>query len=297
MIVAAPGGHDAGLHGEATRGADRVLVAEAEVGERRAGGDAELGLDEVDAGDLLGDGVLDLDARVALDEEVLAGLGDDEELDGAGVDVARRRGPARRRSSRMRSRSAGSRPGAGATSTTFWLRSCTEQSRSWRWTTWPWASARICTSMWRGRSTSRSTNSAPSPNAAVASLRHRSNASAIVAGPAHGAHAPPAAAGRRLEHHRVADLARRLGRVVGRRHRARRAGHDRDAERAGQLRGPGPCRRTGRAPSGGRPDEREAGRRAALGEGGVLGQEAVAGVDAVAAVGRRATSTSASTSR
>ena len=34
-----------------------------------------------------------------------------------------------------------------------------------------------------------------------------------------------------------------------------------------------------------RPDERDAGRGAALGERGVLGQEAVAGVDAVAAVG------------
>ena len=54
------------------RARDGVLVAEPELGERRAGGDAELGLDEVDAGDLLGDGVLDLDARVALDEEVLA---------------------------------------------------------------------------------------------------------------------------------------------------------------------------------------------------------------------------------
>ena len=42
------------------------------VGQRRAGGDAELRLDEVDAGDLLGDRVLDLDARIALDEEVLA---------------------------------------------------------------------------------------------------------------------------------------------------------------------------------------------------------------------------------
>ena len=72
MIVAGAGGDDAGLHREAARRADRVLVAEAELGERRAGGDAELGLDQVDAGHLLGDRVLDLDARVALDEEVLA---------------------------------------------------------------------------------------------------------------------------------------------------------------------------------------------------------------------------------
>ena len=34
-------------------------------------------------------GVLDLDARIALDEEVLPGLGIDQELDGAGILVAR----------------------------------------------------------------------------------------------------------------------------------------------------------------------------------------------------------------
>ena len=167
----------------AARRADRVLVGEAELGERGAGGDAELGGDEVDAGHLLGHGVLDLDARVALDEEVLVALGDDEELDGARVDVARRPRQldgARRGCARAAS---ASRPGAGAISTTFWLRICTEQSRSWRCTTLPWASARICTSMWRGRSTSRSMNTAPSPNAAVASLRHRSNASATSPGP------------------------------------------------------------------------------------------------------------------
>jgi len=50
-------------------------------------------------------------------------------------------------SSRIRCLSAASRPGAGAISTTFWFRSCTEQSRSWRWTIEPPASARICTSM------------------------------------------------------------------------------------------------------------------------------------------------------
>ena len=29
-------------------------------------------------------------------------------------------------------------PGAGASSSTFWWRRCTEQSRSKRWTQWPW---------------------------------------------------------------------------------------------------------------------------------------------------------------
>ena len=57
--------------------------------QRRAGGDAELRFDNVDAGDLLGDRVLDLDARIAFDEVVLAGLRHDQELDRAGVDIVR----------------------------------------------------------------------------------------------------------------------------------------------------------------------------------------------------------------
>ena len=50
-------------------------------------GDADLRLDEVDAGDFLGDGMLDLQARVDLDEVVPAVLVE-EELDRAGVGVA-----------------------------------------------------------------------------------------------------------------------------------------------------------------------------------------------------------------
>ena len=63
---------------------DDVLLAE---GQRLAGGDPDLLLDQVDAGDHLGDGMLDLDAGVDLDEvEVVVGV--DQELAGAGVDVA-----------------------------------------------------------------------------------------------------------------------------------------------------------------------------------------------------------------
>ena len=125
------------------------VLAEAEVGQGLAGGDPHLGLHQVDVGDLLGDRVLDLDARVHLDEDVVA-VGVEQELDGAGVAVAdlrSRSGPRRRTSA---SRSSGSRFGAGAISTTFWWRRCTEQSRSKRWITLPAPSARICTSMWRG---------------------------------------------------------------------------------------------------------------------------------------------------
>ena len=48
-------------------------------------GDEDLGADDVDAGHLLGDGVLDLDARVHLDEEEIARVAVDQELDGAGA--------------------------------------------------------------------------------------------------------------------------------------------------------------------------------------------------------------------
>ena len=68
----------------------RRAAAQAERFQRCAAGEPELGLHQIHAGDLFGDGVLDLDAGVALDEEVLAGLGHDEELDGAGVAVAGR---------------------------------------------------------------------------------------------------------------------------------------------------------------------------------------------------------------
>ena len=69
---------------------DAALV-EPEVVQRLAGGDADLRLHQVDVGHLFGDGVLDLDAGVHLDEDMLAGAlarRVDEELDGAGVDVA-----------------------------------------------------------------------------------------------------------------------------------------------------------------------------------------------------------------
>ena len=56
-------------------------------GQRLAGGDPDLLLDQVDAGDHLGDRVLDLDPGVDLDEvEVVVGV--DQELAGAGVDIA-----------------------------------------------------------------------------------------------------------------------------------------------------------------------------------------------------------------
>ena len=67
-------------------GIDTVLT----LTDARAFRDADLRLHDVDARHLLGDGVLDLDARVDLDEVELAGIGIHQELDRAGVGVVDR---------------------------------------------------------------------------------------------------------------------------------------------------------------------------------------------------------------
>ena len=77
------------MHGETVAG-HVFLRGQGEFGsvQARARGDKDLRAHEVDAGDLLGHGVLDLDARVHLDEEPLVAVVIVEELDGAGVVVA-----------------------------------------------------------------------------------------------------------------------------------------------------------------------------------------------------------------
>src|SRR3546814_3170133 len=62
--------------------------------QRLAGGDAELPLDEIEAGDQLGHRMLDLQARVHLHEVEALAL--DEEFDGAGAAVVDRFGGAQR---------------------------------------------------------------------------------------------------------------------------------------------------------------------------------------------------------
>ena len=69
---------------------DRLLAGEADlrIGQLASLGDQDLALDEVDAGDDLGDGVLDLEPGIDLDEVERAGLVIDQELDRPGVLVA-----------------------------------------------------------------------------------------------------------------------------------------------------------------------------------------------------------------
>ena len=141
--------------------AARVLAVDAElegvaaqfgvvVAELLAVGDAEHLADQVDAGDLLGDRVLHLEAGVDLQEGDRAVLAD-EELDGAGADVAGllEDGLGGAYSSAFCS---SDRNGAGASSTSFWWRRCSEQSRVETTTTLPWVSARHWVSTCRGLS-------------------------------------------------------------------------------------------------------------------------------------------------
>ena len=76
----------------AARRPDCGLAIEAERRQGGTPGDLELGLHQVHAGDLLRDRVLHLQARIALDEVVAAGLGRYQELDRAGVHEFRRPG-------------------------------------------------------------------------------------------------------------------------------------------------------------------------------------------------------------
>ena len=80
-------GVDADLDGVAAAGGVDVVLGERQ---RLAGRHPQLLGHEVEAGDELGDRVLDLEPGVHLEEEEVAVL--EEELDGAGVDVAARLG-------------------------------------------------------------------------------------------------------------------------------------------------------------------------------------------------------------
>ena len=146
---------------------DRMAVRRSGLSELAALGDPDLVGDEVAAGHGLGYGVLDLDAGVELQEEEPPAA--DQELGRAGASVADRAGEPGSRRRRGRSRSSGSVPGDGDSSSTFWWRRWIEHSRSPSASTVPWASASSCTSTCRAPSTQRSQNTVSSPNAASAS--------------------------------------------------------------------------------------------------------------------------------
>ena len=120
-----------------------------------------------------------------------------------------------------------------------------------------------------------SMNTRSSPNDDAASERARAKPSRNLDGGMGDAHALAAAAGRGLDHHRIADLGGDLQRLVLVGDDAEMAGHGRDA---------GASRRLLRFDlvahrlDGGRirPDEDDAGAGQRLGKGGALGEEAIA---------------------
>src|SRR6266545_1178101 len=122
-----------------------LLLAERERLSRR---ERDLLLHDVDAGRHLGHGVLDLDARVHLDEVVLA-TRIDEELERPDVAIS---------------------DAHGGSSIIFWLRRWIEHSRSPRQIPLPYSSTAICASTWRTPSRQRSTYRPASPNDALASV-------------------------------------------------------------------------------------------------------------------------------
>mmetsp|Transcript_110887 Transcript_110887/g.294618 ORF Transcript_110887/g.294618 Transcript_110887/m.294618 type:complete len:522 (-) Transcript_110887:212-1777(-) len=73
----------------------------------------------------------------------------------------------------IRALSSGFIPRAGAISTTFWFRCCTEQSRSKKWAQWPLPSPMTCTSMWRALTKNSSMKHPPSPKPSRASCEQR----------------------------------------------------------------------------------------------------------------------------
>ena len=96
------------------------------------------------------------------------------------------------------------------------------------------------------------------------------------------AHALAAAAGRRLDHHGIADLVGDLGRVLGALDHAEEAGHGRDFRRVGEFLGFDlVAHRLDGARIGA--DEDDAGLGQRLGESGALGEEAIAGMHGLGA--------------
>ena len=179
--------------------------------------------------DLLGDRVLDLDARIALDEEVLAGLGVDQELDGAGVHVAARRARASTASARMRWRRPGVEVGRGRDLDDLLVAQlhravALEEVHDVALA----VGQHLHLDVARPRHELLEEQRAVAERGLGLALAAREGLVHLL-GPRHGAHAAAAAAGRRLQHHRIADR------------RAPRLGLGADAERRRRCRGRREC--------------------------------------------------------
>jgi hypothetical protein len=157
--------------------------------------------DEIDAGDHLGDRMLDLDAGVHLDEVELAVL--EEELEGAGAAVADALAGLDADRADLLALRFSLMPGAGASSMTFWWRRCIEQSRSPRWIALPCcrrAPGSRCGAGSRGTSPGTPGRCRRRPGLGAGQETAFSSALGV-----HHAHAATTAAAGGLDDHRVAD--------------------------------------------------------------------------------------------
>ena len=262
----------------------QVLLRE---GQRLALRDADLQLDQVAAGHHLGHRVLDLEARVHLQEVGLA-VRVHQELERARVAVAdalARAPPPARPCARA---APAVTNGDGLSSTIFWWRRWIEHSRSNRWTASPWWSASTWISMWRGLH-----DRLLQVDAVVAEGGLRLAPRALARprparrGVRHEPQALAAAARGRLQHEREADalrLARRWPSVpaTGSSVPGTTGTPASTARRRAEVFSPMSAMVSLRGPMKTRPASSQA--RANV---GVLGQEAVAGVDGVGARLRR----------
>ena len=230
--------------------AARSAAASAPADSGSPGGQPELLVDDVEAGDELGDAVLDLEPRVDL-----------EEVEGP-VAASRRnsavaafRSPAGGRDPDRQvvevAPLVGVRPGAGASSTSFWWRRWSEQSRSPMATTAP---GRVAQEL--DLDVARRPDLALEVDRAVAERRRRlgrpgRQRGRQVGGASHPAHPPSTTAGRGLDQQREADP---LGLGDDRRppRRGGRPAPDRASRgrprrrRTARAVGPGACRRAPR---------------------------------------------------
>ena len=169
--------------------------------------DGHLPAHEIDAGDQLGDRVLDLEARVHLQEVEAARRAVEQELERAGADVADRRAPRAPRprpsrariSSSMRRATASPRsPSGGAAGSSSRARTGGPRCRA--------VAEDLDLDVARPHDRLLEVDRVVAERASAPRAARPSSAASSLSSLVDEAHALAAAAGRRLQHHRVADL-------------------------------------------------------------------------------------------
>ena len=252
-----------------------------------AGGDPQLPFHEVEARDRLGDRVLDLQARVHLHEveRAVGVLRVEEELDGAGIDIADR--PRRLHRNLGQAAARGRRQPGGGRFLDDLLVAPLHRALAFEHVddATMGVGEDLHLDVARPRDAFLDQHPARAEGAPALTPRRRQRRREIPR-PVDPAHALAAAAGGGLDHHRVAEgpgaARQRRGALVA----AVVAGHDRHAglghHRLGTVLGAHPLDRRGR-----RSDEDQAGPPAGGGEDRVLGEKSVARMDRLGAASPR----------